>query len=340
MLPIAQEHTHLLLGVAPDTRPPPAEFAEFFSAIVHVAHTMGVIEPVDSRRIQGFAELAKAAKHAQVFDFGDLPEQRLMDEAKTGGALLGQRLLRLPYPSVLYWYTLTDLVHPMEYPAKEKYFLKEVTPKMRSARAEGRVRYATLVAEAGEDFWVADFMLLDPETAAMARQQLSADSRGTVHNELNRGRHLFLCSGVGYMVATPDNRWKGYLLDRPGMEGDAQRDAISLGSLADGVAAMTMILATKGVGLRREPAPVKLNAKREKQGKPAYPSVTHVDARAYFDAMQRTALGGTHASPVPHLRRGHIRTYQDGRKTWIRSALVNCRSLAEAQDRALYEVRV
>jgi hypothetical protein len=68
--------------------------------------------------------------------------------------------------------------------------------------------------------------------------------------------------------------------------------------------------------------------------------VTHVDARQYFDAMKRTALGGTHASPVPHLRRGHRRVYEDGRQTWVRSCLVNCRSLEEAQARDHYEVAV
>lgn len=332
MLPIAMLDNHLLMGVSQDTRPPPVEFAELFAGIVHVAHTVGKAN-VDTRRILGFTALAKAAKAAQVFDFGDLPETRLMGEAITGGALMGQKLLRLPYPSVLYWYTLTSLV---DHEGKEKFYVnKDLVP----FRGVDRVRYATLVAEAGDEFYVADFMLLDPMTAAMARAQLEASSQGTVLKELQRGRHLFLCSGVAQLTATEKGLWQGYLLDTPGSD-PRDREAKSLGSLADGIAAMTMILATKGVGLRREPVPVKVNAKREKAGRPPYPSVTHVDARQYFDAMQRSALGGTHASPVPHLRRGHVRTYQDGRRTWVRSALVNCRSLEEAQTRDHYEVAV
>ena len=338
MLPLAHDRAHLLMAAAADTRPPPAEFAELFGTIADVTlKSMPAVElaKVDPRRIHALTELAAAAAKAQVFDFGDIPETRLMEEAKTGGALLGQKLLRLPYPSVLYWYTLTNLIHH----GKEKFFVKEIMPRFDAKR----VRYATLVAEAKWEakeesgFWVADFMLLDPETAAVARGHYTAMG-GTTAAAARSGRHIFLCSGISFLMATETNRWRGYLLDRPGDESDLARDAAALGSLADGVAAMTMILATKGVGARREPAPARLNAKREKLGKPPYPSITHVDARAYFDAMQRTALGGTHASPVPHLRRGHVRTYQDGRKTWVRSALVNCRSLEEAQQRDHYEV--
>lgn len=33
--------------------------------------------------------------------------------------------------------------------------------------------------------------------------------------------------------------------------------------------------------------------------------------------------GGTHASPVTHLRRGHWRTYKSGKRGWVEAALVN-----------------
>lgn len=33
--------------------------------------------------------------------------------------------------------------------------------------------------------------------------------------------------------------------------------------------------------------------------------------------------GGTHASPVTHLRRGHWRTYKSGKRTWIEAMIIN-----------------
>jgi len=39
--------------------------------------------------------------------------------------------------------------------------------------------------------------------------------------------------------------------------------------------------------------------------------------------VSEVGKGGTHASPVAHLRRGHWRTYKSGRKSWVRAAMVN-----------------
>ena len=44
----------------------------------------------------------------------------------------------------------------------------------------------------------------------------------------------------------------------------------------------------------------------------------------------RNSLGGTHASPRVHMRRGHVRKYQDGRKTWVRPTLVNAHKADQA----------
>jgi hypothetical protein len=39
--------------------------------------------------------------------------------------------------------------------------------------------------------------------------------------------------------------------------------------------------------------------------------------------VSEVSKGGTHASPVAHLRRGHWRTYKSGRKSWVRAAMIN-----------------
>lgn len=37
----------------------------------------------------------------------------------------------------------------------------------------------------------------------------------------------------------------------------------------------------------------------------------------------RKAIGGSHASPIEHDRRGHWRTYKNGKKVWVSSSIVN-----------------
>jgi hypothetical protein len=39
--------------------------------------------------------------------------------------------------------------------------------------------------------------------------------------------------------------------------------------------------------------------------------------------VSKEAKGGTHASPVTHLRRGHWRTYKSGKRGWVEAALIN-----------------
>ena len=315
MLPIARPEGHLLLGVAPDSRPPPEEFAELFSALAQVSRRV----PNSSIQSVTLERLALATQHAQVFDFGEIGEPFLMEEAKLGGRLMGEGLLKPPYDQGIYWYTLTDM---------------QTLPPT----GVSKVRYATVFSHDADEYLIADFMLLDPVTAAAMREDIEAHNKGNVLRELRRGRHMFMCSGIAEIHARPDSRWEGRLLDRPGEAMDASVDSQFIGSLADGVAAMSMLLTTKGVGLRREVVPRKLNEKREKQGKRPYPAVTYVNTREYYEAVQLTARGGTHASPVPHFRRGHIRTYQDGKRVWVSSALVNCRSPEEALRRDHYEV--
>ncbi len=68
-------------------------------------------------------------------------------------------------------------------------------------------------------------------------------------------------------------------------------------------------------------APRLMNQKRAAKGKqPLFSFWTlHLPAPAVKDAPP---LGGTHASPRLHLRRGHIRQYAPGKYTWIEACVV------------------
>ena len=72
------------------------------------------------------------------------------------------------------------------------------------------------------------------------------------------------------------------------------------------------------------------------------------DTKPYFTALtvkkpvtDPVETGGRR-SPIPHLRRGHVRTYENGTTRWIRDMLVNCKSeddLAFTEGRQAYVVR-
>ena len=85
------------------------------------------------------------------------------------------------------------------------------------------------------------------------------------------------------------------------------------------------ILNTKGIELKRR-GPTKeqhaaLLAKGNTTGRP----ITYVGVKKYLEAREeaaRMASSGTHASPRPHLRRGHIRQWR-GRPVAVRPCIVN-----------------
>lgn len=97
-----------------------------------------------------------------------------------------------------------------------------------------------------------------------------------------------------------------------------------------------LVLATDGVPRRVQKASAFINAERKRKGKPRVPTVTHIDFTTYLAAVGRDP--GHHASPVPHLRRGHIRRLQDGRRVWVRDCMVNLSADVEVDRRAKYIV--
>jgi hypothetical protein len=98
----------------------------------------------------------------------------------------------------------------------------------------------------------------------------------------------------------------------------------------------SLILATDGVPRRVQKASQLINAEHVRKGKPRIPAVTHIDFRRYLEADETTP--GHHASPVPHLRRGHIRRLQDGRRVWVRDCLVNASADVATVRRENYHV--
>lgn len=82
-------------------------------------------------------------------------------------------------------------------------------------------------------------------------------------------------------------------------------------------------LSSKGPEIRTLAAPEKLNKQRAKKGKPPVFEYRIVDIPAWALA-KADGLGGTHASPRLHWRRGHERRIGEGRKTFVHAHLVGC----------------
>lgn len=68
------------------------------------------------------------------------------------------------------------------------------------------------------------------------------------------------------------------------------------------------------------PAPEKLNRKRERSGKEPISQRIEIRLNPQYRTMK--APGGTHASPRPHWRRGHVRTLASGRRVPVSPHLV------------------
>jgi hypothetical protein len=269
--------------------------------------------------------------NAQVFDFGPVPDELIRTESVRAGPLLGRGMLDIPFDCVLYRYRFRP---DMEITQR----FREAVPReywddFRSSM-DTEQRFTTLILRRGKQFWtVADFV------------QLTAPMRAVLDLDLRGGLHAWEPVAAADIEAFIDDR--GEAAFRSGKSWspantvntpDAQR-AMAAG-LADTLAALSLILAARNVPQRVDPAPAKLNAKRARQGRAPLPRVTHVNAGLYVTARSNTDRGGTHASPVPHLRRGHMRHLASGRLTWVRDCIVNARSAAEAERRERYEVDI
>lgn len=82
------------------------------------------------------------------------------------------------------------------------------------------------------------------------------------------------------------------------------------------------VLGCSNVATSDIPAPASLNKKRARAGK--LPLFEYKTLVVKLDEKHNPgiALGGTHSSPRLHLRRGHVRRLDSGRRVWVQSCVV------------------
>ena len=335
-----------ILMATMDRRPTVDELSHFFKA---------TLPQIEGEHPRAFWQLmSEIVPLAQVFEFGEVDYKQFAEEAVRGGELLGAALLRAPYMVNVFFYSLRGW---MEAPDK-------------SIEIGASARYMSIVIGPFADVDIKGSPMLPATTANLATavsvlkeidpgfyfitdlMELDDFQRELLYRRHGRSlfpphRHVWMVAASGAVRPLPESRFGGVLITGLEMKDYTEEDRIrTLGSLADGLAASCMVLSTKGIKVRIEEPSPKLNAKRLRQGKPLLRAVTFVDARTYYEAAARTVQGGHHASPVPHLRRGHIRHLTDGRKfrdgrteKWINSMLINCQSLSDIHPpRDHYEV--
>lgn len=132
-----------------------------------------------------------------------------------------------------------------------------------------------------------------------------------------------------YHCAAIPSLWR-YVPGAEAMNGGVEPANAAAGNVLDPLMTALLILSTRGIQRETVAVSDKLQKARAKNNKPPIPPYDRVFSAPYVTAIQARRArgrvepkGGTHASPTPHLRMGHVRQYASGVQCFVRDALVN-----------------
>lgn len=251
------------------------------------------------REVETIADMAfEAVRVGRLIDFGELPNTLIRDGGHRGGPLYAKGVLGQPFrdPWLLYhtWderYSALYLINPCE-PNKPNGDCEVV--ELEPAKFAGR-----------ETLTIGDRILYLP-----------GQENPTMPDT--------------YAARAAPSIWR-YMPDSAAvMNRGGTPESAAAGNVLDPLMTCLMMLSTNGIERETIHADAKLQKSRARSGKPPIPSYDRVDSKPYVTAMMLRGrpragdnAGGTHASPVPHIRRGHLRTYASGVQSFIRDTLVN-----------------
>lgn len=96
------------------------------------------------------------------------------------------------------------------------------------------------------------------------------------------------------------------------------------------IMSMVLLGLSEGIAVAKPTAPKSfINAKRIRKGKRPFFEWTTVVVEPRAVVPDPEPKGGTHASPKPHMRRGHVRRYKSGKVVTIKSMIVNKHKMPE-----------
>lgn len=251
-------------------------------------------------------QIADVVSRGRLFDLGHLPQNILRAESKRATQLL--------------------LYGHIGHPFREPYAIFHTwhDPALNDGKIAGSIYVidpSEIWASRMKDVPAGSFMVVEAEVAkALGKHVL------LVANAAIAGVQMNADGQIGYLGRAIPSA----LLDAFGAP---HSDSTIVHNLFDPVCASLLLLATDGLSTDRIAAPEKLNKHRVKAGKLPIPAHWRVNTGPYVTALEtrgqrRTSGTGDrhHASPVPHLRRGHVRHLHErhgGGTTWVRDAVVN-----------------
>jgi hypothetical protein len=286
------------------------------------------------------------ARHGppQLFDFGLVPDKQIGREAKVILEPLYEGFVRLPAPVCVF---KRDWLGSKEYGSN--HFLQALTDEENVSnfhsflRGDGRNKFSTytLVYELYKATGTEEKITYEDHERAF--QGISYHDFCIHHNT---GEWLWDGTGYEIDVMGQDAQLEWHHKKRisykgqNGLEADLFTDEhFNQNAVRTSRHMLACLSRLNGLGVGRETyvAPPKLNKSRIKKGKTPLSDYTKVRIAPY-----RAPLG--HSGPHDevsrkrfHFRRGHIRHFQNGEKTWVRHALVGNREDGEVTHE--YEVR-
>lgn len=274
--------------------------------------------PGDDRLAAMFVTAQYMLTVAEWFSFGVLSNELMVKRAAHSLKLMDSGLIRMPYEFSIF---------------------SQTTNFGRNDPMEGHSGYMQAF------YFIADNMLRDDAPPAALPPQPTSDRITIMEFRVEiftDGTVLFLPrlhAQTNYKIIPGENKYSMNVVCNP-MRLPEKSLYAEATSVCDPVAIMNVILNTKNLVTERVTIPKKVNEARERQKKPRLMDYTVVRIDQYRAALRETErmeTKGTHASPRPHLRRGHIRHYDD-HDVWIRDMIVNAHK--GGLDREEYRVKV
>lgn len=281
--------------------------------------------------VQRISALSREAVQAgRVIDFGHLPNRVIAECAKRGGRMWNMSALGFPFSDPWICYHTWD--HQVIWHGKGSSPIE--LPKVRATAVY-------LVNETSDqNFEVCE---LQPLNLTKERLLMIGD-RGLFMKPPEQSSYdqvsVIAPSMFRFIV---DDEWRA--VQNNGLSPQQAASA----NIGDPVVCCLLILATRGVERETIRAPDKLQRARMKNRKPPIPNYDRVMTEPYVTAIlarghreRGEGLGGHHASPQVHIRRGHPREYATGRSVWIPDTLVNATDEQRTNfkaNRTHYEIR-